>query len=97
MGALRHAGDRVPAHDTEGAGQGAGSEGEEETEGEGEEPKPTLARGVRHDVTGRSLYIRAPGRHLGLSRLEVAAGEYGFSCSAVPKSVLGSRLAGLGN
>lgn len=81
VGALRHAGHRVPAPDAEGAGKGAGSEGgEEETEGgEGEEPKPTQVRSVRHDVTGRRLYIRAPGRHLGLSGLEVAVGRCDFS------------------
>lgn len=85
VGALRHAGHRVPAPDAEGAGKGAGSEGgEEETEGgEGEEPKPTQVRSVRHDVTGRRLYIRAPGRHLGLSGLEVDAGRCGFSLFCV--------------
>lgn len=45
---------------------------EEETKGGvGEELKPTQAGKVRHDVMERNPYIQAPGRHLGLSRMEV--------------------------
>ncbi|XP_036297846.1 uncharacterized protein LOC118721213 [Pipistrellus kuhlii] len=42
---------------------------EEETKGE--ELKSTQAGKVRHDVTERNPYVQAPGRHLGLSRMEV--------------------------
>lgn len=41
--------------------------------GVGEELKPTQAGKLRHDVMERNPYIPAPGRHLGLSRMEVSS------------------------
>lgn len=67
-----------PRPQAEGVGLRAGREAgtkvwpEEETKGGvGEELKPTQAGKVRHDVMERNPYIQAPGRHLGLSRMEV--------------------------
>lgn len=60
------------------------------------ELKPTLAGKVRHDVMESNAYIGAPGRHLGLSWMEVG-GRYVFFFFADAKWVLGSRPPGHGN
>ena len=70
---------------------------EEETEGgDGEELTWTLAGQVRHDVMARNPYIQAPGRHLGLSQMEVGF-WYVSVWFAVAKWVLGLSPPGHAN
>lgn len=84
-----------PRPQVEGVGPKAGPEArtkawlEEETKGE--ELKSTQAGEVRHDVTERNPYVQAPGRHLGLSRMEVG-GRYVFVFSRVLSGFLAHGL-----